>query len=110
MNRFILLYLLSTLIYAKNIGHRLGGDIYTPENTLFSYKKLQKHMNKVIFVEFDVRETKDHELIVFHDSRINRLVPETNNNQKIVKHKNFKDIEIKNLTLEQISKLLLERL
>jgi len=53
-----------------NMGHRLGGDILPhPENTLQclkSAKGLQSH-KKFRYWEFDVNETKDGELIVFHD-------------------------------------------
>ncbi len=69
------------MVNAGNLGHRLGGDIYKPENTLYAYNKALKSLqNKKEFknVEFDIRESKDGELIVFHDQTINRIVPKTN--------------------------------
>jgi glycerophosphoryl diester phosphodiesterase len=59
-------------------------------------------------VEFDIRESKDGKLIVFHDSKISRIVPKTKHNLKLLKNKKFKKIAIKNLTAKTISKLILE--
>ena len=56
-----------------NFGHRLGGDVLPHEgNTLQclkSAKGLQVH-KKFRYWEFDVHETKDGELVVFHDDYI----------------------------------------
>lgn len=70
------------------IGHR-GARAYEPENTLKSFKKaIEIGVNAI---EFDVRQTKDKKLIVFHDDKVDRLTD----------GKGF----IKNLTLEQIKSL-----
>jgi glycerophosphoryl diester phosphodiesterase len=51
------------------IGHR-GARAYEPENTLLSFKKaLEIGVNAV---EFDVRKTKDKQLVVIHDSDVKR--------------------------------------
>ena len=51
------------------IGHR-GARAYEPENTLLSFKKaLEIGVNAV---EFDVRKTKDNQLVVIHDSDVKR--------------------------------------
>ena len=113
---FIFLIGISICINAKNLGHRLGGDIYKPENTLFSYKKaLKKLQDKKSFhyVEFDIRESKDGKLVVFHDSKIERIVPKTKHNllvlSSVLKKKKFNKIKIKDLPLKIISKLQLEK-
>ena len=51
------------------IGHR-GARAYEPENTLLSFKKaLEIGVNAV---EFDIRKTKDNQLVVIHDSDVKR--------------------------------------
>ena len=56
-----------------NMGHRLGGDVLPhPGNTLQclrSARGLQVH-KKFRYWEFDVHETKDGELIVYHDDSV----------------------------------------
>jgi glycerophosphoryl diester phosphodiesterase len=52
------------------IGHR-GAAGYAPENTLSSIKKAVTL--KVNFVELDVQATKDRQLVIFHDRRVDRL-------------------------------------
>ncbi len=112
MKKIVILFLtILAIANATNLGHRLGGDIYKPENTLYVYKKALKTLqNKKDFkyVEFDIRESKDGELIVFHDSKIDRIVPKTKHNLNLLKNKNFKNISIENLTAKTISKLILE--
>ena len=104
-----------SVLNSQNLGHRLGGDIYKPENTLFSYNKALKLQKKksFVYVEFDVRETKDGELIIFHDSTIKRLVPKNSHNLRVLKKhlkkKKFERIYIKDLTLSEISHLLLQK-
>lgn len=51
------------------VGHR-GARAYAPENTLASFKKaLEIGVNAI---EFDVRKTKDNEIVVIHDEDIKR--------------------------------------
>jgi glycerophosphoryl diester phosphodiesterase len=51
------------------IGHR-GAKAYEPENTLRSFgKAIQLGVNAV---EFDIRRTKDDEIIVMHDAKVDR--------------------------------------
>lgn len=71
----------------KNMGHRLGGDIFQPENSLASYKKIYSQYKdsgrfefsawRIIYytfkyVEFDLQETYDKQYVVFHDCTKNR--------------------------------------
>jgi len=98
-------FLILASLQAKNIGHRLGGDIYPPENTLYAYEKLLKTIDKAKDVEFDVRETKDHQLVVFHDEDLSRVVPKSLHNIAILKTMRFKTLKIQHLTLEQLKKL-----
>jgi len=51
------------------IGHR-GARAYEPENTLRSFKKALEI--GVDAVEFDVRKTKDDQLVVIHDADVKR--------------------------------------
>jgi glycerophosphoryl diester phosphodiesterase len=52
------------------IGHR-GARALEPENTLRSFRKAVEL--GVDAVEFDVRETKDGEIVVIHDDKVDRV-------------------------------------
>ena len=52
------------------IGHR-GTRIDYDENTLESFEIALK--SGANYIEFDVRKTLDNELVIFHDSRVNRI-------------------------------------
>jgi len=112
----LLMIVLSILTNAENLGHRLGGDVYKYENTLVCYKKALKTLQqkkKFKYVEFDIRETKDHELVVFHDSEIERIIPQNRYNIKVLarvlKKKRFQQIRIKDLTLKEVRELLIAK-
>jgi len=106
------LLLLTITVYPNNIGHRLGGDIYKPENTLYAYKKLllnfrdDKNLNHI---ECDIRESLDGKLIIFHDEKISRVVPRTKKNllvlKKILVNKKFNNINLKDLDSTVLTKL-----
>jgi len=68
------------------IAHR-GASYLEPENTLSSIKKAIQM--DVDYVEFDVRKTKDHYLVVIHDARVDR----TTNGQGKVSKMLLKDIQ-----------------
>lgn len=70
------------------VGHR-GARAYEPENTLLSFKKALEI--GVDAVEFDVRKTKDNQLVVIHDANVKR----TTNGEGLVSE----------LSLEEIKKL-----
>lgn len=53
----------------KVIGHR-GACAYAPENTLASFRKAAEQGAR--WVEFDVRLTRDGDLVVMHDETLNR--------------------------------------
>ena len=81
-----------------NMGHRLGGDILPhPENTLQclnSAKGLQVH-KKFRYWEFDVNETKDGELIVYHnDSFQGKPIREWSSKDLLTKAKEELELEI----------------
>ena len=104
------------MLNGKNLGHRLGGDVYPYENTLSCYKKSLKilqYKKDFHYVEFDIRETKDNKIVVFHDSKIARVVPKSKYNIKVLKRvlkkKRFDKIRIKDLTSEEISKLVIAK-
>jgi glycerophosphoryl diester phosphodiesterase len=56
------------------IGHR-GACGYAPENTLASFKKALELT--VDYIEFDVRLSKDHSLVLMHDDKVNRTTSGT---------------------------------
>ena len=76
-----LLACLAAPLAADNLGHRLGGDVFKPENTLHAYRQaLEKLQDDGDFeyVELDVQETSDGAIAVFHDTTtIKRIVPKT---------------------------------
>ena len=51
------------------IGHR-GAAGYAPENTLYSFEKAMKM--GVDMIEFDVRPCATGEIVIIHDSKVNR--------------------------------------
>lgn len=111
----ILLFLFLGSPYAGNLGHRMGGDVYKPENTLYCYQlalKNLQHDSKFHYVELDVQETFDGKLVVFHDTNtIKRIVPKSKRNlailRPVLKTKKFSKIRIRDLKLKQIQKLVL---
>ena len=104
-------------VEANNLGHRMGGDIYKPENTLYCYEKALKNLQdnpNFLYVELDVQETKDGKIVVFHDTdSIKRLVPKSSHNRTILKDTlrkaEFDEVRIRDLTLSQITKLSLAK-
>ncbi len=78
------------------IGHR-GARAYEPENTLRSFKKAIEL--DVDAVEFDVRKTKDDELVVIHDDKVDR----TTNGKGLVSELTLN--EIKQLSTEKDEKI-----
>jgi glycerophosphoryl diester phosphodiesterase len=74
------------------IGHR-GARAYEPENTLRSFRKALEV--GVDAVELDVRKTKDGQIVVIHDDRVDR----TTNGEGLVTE----------LTLQQIKQLSTEK-
>lgn len=141
--QFSLLFLLifccnSDPFHAGNLGHRLSGgegEYYNqyPENSIISLKNsLQKKVNKgkslqrsryYHYMEFDVMETYDNEIVIFHDFTMERVCPininrelvnELLNDEKVIlrhgkKLKKYSDLKIFKLTLEEIKKFKLER-
>lgn len=81
--KYLILFMLTILsphLFAKNYGHRLGGDIYShlPENSLAVYRESILHLmehEKYLYSEFDIRETLDGKLAVFHDKTLARMAP-----------------------------------
>ncbi len=74
------------------IGHR-GARAYEPENTIRSFKRALEI--GVDAIEFDVRKTRDDQLVVIHDADVKR----TTNGEGLVA----------DLTLKQIKELLTEK-
>jgi glycerophosphoryl diester phosphodiesterase len=68
------------------IGHR-GAKAYEPENTLRSFNKALEI--GVDAVEFDVRKTKDNQLVVIHDANVKR----TTDGEGLVSELTLKEIK-----------------
>ena len=124
----------STLSSAGNIGHRVAAGhrgFYKdlPENSIIAlkaaligfgnYRPLQLRKD-FIYVEFDLQETADGKIVLFHDKDFSRMLPNEKVNKaafaKILsdpatlrrmgrRQINYKDLMIKYLTLEQIKSL-----
>ncbi|MCR5149530.1 MAG: glycerophosphodiester phosphodiesterase [Eubacterium sp.] len=64
-------FLKSKKLHTKVIAHRGASHLARRENTIESFEIAIKL--KADMVEFDVRQTKDNELVVFHDSVFNEM-------------------------------------
>ena len=78
------------------IGHR-GARAYEPENTLRSFRKALEI--GVDAIEFDVRKTRDNQIVVIHDADVKR----TTNGKGLVADLTLK--EIKELSTEKNEKI-----
>ncbi|MEM7165572.1 MAG: glycerophosphodiester phosphodiesterase family protein [Planctomycetota bacterium] len=113
----LLALLTFTPLTAKNLGHRMGGDVYQPENTLYCYQKALAELQdspEFHYVELDVQETKDGAIVVFHDTKtLKRLVPKSSENmavlEPLLRVKKFGAIRIGDLTLAQVQRLTLAK-
>ena len=94
-----------------NIGHQLGGDIFAhiSGNTLEALEAgLSQHESSPDwrYAECDIRETRDHQLIVFHDWDIS-MVPDSPENRTALGEP-VTDQAICELTREQLQGLKLK--
>ncbi|MBL7715546.1 MAG: hypothetical protein JNL01_08770 [Bdellovibrionales bacterium] len=121
-------------VWAKNLGHRVGAgknefhkDL--PENSIVALnaavtkdttgQALQDHPD-FRYCEFDVQETADHQLVLFHDESLVRMLPDQEFNRAAIemiitdpkvkkrvgkKKVEYKDLETRHLTLAQIQSL-----
>ena len=94
-----------------NDGHQLGGDLLSeiPGNTLEAFEvaitKLESQ-SAYLYSECDIRETKDNQLVVFHDWDI-RTVPKTELNREAIGEP-VREQPLCELTLEQLQGLQLQ--
>ncbi len=102
----LILLLISTNIYAKNLGHRAGGgkkEFYShlPENSLAALEQSLLELQfeeDFLYLEFDIQETRDGEIVVFHDKTLRRMVNRKQNKEaldKIAKENGFSYIKKK---------------
>ena len=127
MKTFIaLMILLNFSISAKNLGHRAGagkGEYFSqlPENSLIALQsslQLIQYDKDFLYLEFDIQETKDGKIVVFHDKYIRRMIPYAQNAQELDQiyqeidasffKRKFNTIKISDLTYEQLSRLSLK--
>ena len=100
-----------TFFSTLNQGHRLGGDVIKafPENTLEVFRQAIEELEsneEYSYTECDLRETSDHQVALFHDWDLDRLVPDTAENRAAIGAAEINStIVFKDLTLEQIKKL-----
>jgi len=105
-------WLPGTFYKYPNWGHRLGGDVVTdhPENTRELFRatildqKLESHP-EYLYSECDLRETADHEIVIFHDWDLSRLIPDTEENRTAIGAAKIEKQTIQELTLDQIKNL-----
>jgi len=121
----------------KNIGHRVAagrGEFHShlPENSISALKEaltgtsykgrpLQFHPD-FVYMEFDVQETADGELVLFHDGNLTRMLPQNEKNKgaisKIVeeiskssgaesKTPSYDKLKIHDLTINQLKSLVM---
>ena len=121
---------------ARNIGHRVGAgpkefhkDL--PENSLSALRAALvgrdeqpitpiQYRSNFDYMEFDVQETKDNHLVLFHDGDLVRMLPPNEKNAEAIKNilkeinksasptlegKKYKDLSISDLTLGQLRTL-----
>ena len=94
-----------------NDGHQLGGDIAAnlPGNTIECFESaISNHESKPSYrySECDVRETRDNQLVVFHDWDISS-VPDTKENRDVLGEAVGQQA-VEDLTLQQLQALRLE--
>jgi len=94
-----------------NDGHQLGGDLFEdiPGNTIEAFAKAIQTLEQndtYLYSEFDVRETSDGQLVVFHDWDV-AAIPDTRQNRDVLGAKPHGQA-ICELTLSQIKSLELE--
>ncbi|MEQ4719997.1 glycerophosphodiester phosphodiesterase family protein [Nonomuraea sp. B19D2] len=81
---------------ATNVAHR-GASAYAPENTIAAFELADKQ--RADMFELDVQETKDHQLVLMHDTTLTR----TTDAERV-----FPDLapwRVGDLTLDQIRQL-----
>ena len=91
-----------------NDGHQLGGDLMTElsGNTVECFDRaitLYEHQESWRYTECDIRETKDHHLVVFHDWDISSL--EDSDDNRAALGEAVSGQAIRDLTLKQIQGL-----
>ena len=100
---FITIFILplnNSFSFSRNLGHRVGagsGEFHKdlPENSLIAMKAALigrdddppgifplQFNSRFFYMEFDVQETADGELVVFHDKHIKRMIPNNEKNKK----------------------------
>lgn len=121
----------------KNLGHRLGsgdGEYHSsiPENSLSALRAAALGVNgetpiqyreDFLYYEFDVQETYDGELVLFHDSKLTRMLPDLGANADVYdelinspeiqdrigdNNLKAKDLRVRHLTLEELQRLSLK--
>jgi glycerophosphoryl diester phosphodiesterase len=66
---FAIFFSLHAKAYVERIAHR-GAPHFAPENTLSSFRKAIEL--QADYLELDIQQTKDHQLVIMHDSTISR--------------------------------------
>ena len=96
-----------------NLGHRGGHDCVAilPENSLQSLRATATFQETFRYLEFDVRETSDRHVVLFHDSTLKRVLPPNGANQAAAKRlgkrhrKPYARLTVADVTLADIQSL-----
>ena len=83
ISKYPILYAMSFFDHLPNIIAHRGAPRYAPENTIAGLR--QAAALGARWVEFDVRLTQDHHLIVFHDEDLRRIT----HHHGLVAHRDF---------------------
>ncbi|MEC9282056.1 MAG: glycerophosphodiester phosphodiesterase family protein [Bdellovibrionota bacterium] len=106
--------LISIELFAGNWGHRAGGDIFThlPENSISSLRSLcqseYQKSSKLKYLEFDIRESLDHQLFIFHDRKTKRKTPIANQSKQTIEYLEekyngkYQSLEVSKLDIEDL--------
>ena len=84
------------LEYRDSLGRSLisahrGGSKLNPENTEMAFDYIVEN-GLADIIEFDIRVTKDQQLVIIHDATINRTALDENSEDVIISETNYEDL------------------
>lgn len=77
-------------------AHRGGAEL-NPENTKMAFDYVINETNYTDIVEFDVRLTKDDELVIIHDETINRTGINNEQSDVVIRERTYEELKNYNL-------------
>jgi len=95
------------------LGHRVGAkgfDGERVENSLEALRHLAARdaagdfaFSHFPFIEFDVQETKDGQLVLFHDAQLGRAIPDTGPNVTALQALRNQGIDVETVTVQELT-------